>query len=218
MKKALIYCVRKCGASGIKKGILHFVTAFLFLMPWGGININSVHAQSDIQNTISDVSIAEGDEWYFFAGAITPPRAWHSSDFDVSSWKKGQSGFGYGSGANRTYLADMQGNYSTVYARQEFDINDIQKVAGIRLSVVCDGPFIAYLNGIEVIRTNTVQIEAYSQPGSPPQAEPLDISGFAHELFPYENVIAVECSNDDINSLGFSFIPLFEVLVNQEVR
>ncbi len=42
--------------------------------------------------------------------------------------------------------------------------------------------------------------------------EQLDISGFAHELFPGTNVLGIQGFNDDIDSSNFSFIPLFKIV------
>ena len=69
----------------------------------------------------------------------------------------------------------------------------------MKLSVVCDGPFIAYINGIEIARSNK-RI-----------TEPIDLSGFAHELLPGKNILAIECSNNDIRSERFYFMPEMEI-------
>jgi hypothetical protein len=128
--------------------------------------------------------IAEGDNWHYFKGIEEPPDKWHYASFDQSRWQTGQTGFGYGNGHYRTHLNDMQGTYLTLYARRVFTITNPTAVTEMTLSVVCDGPFKAYLNGIEVIRTNTVQVTPPNSSMGKPLAEPLNISGFAHELMP----------------------------------
>jgi hypothetical protein len=155
--------------------------------------------------------IVEGEKWHYFKGIEEPPDKWHYVSFDHLRWQTGQTGFGYGNGHYRTHLNDMQGTYLTLYARRVFTITNPTAVTEMTLSVVCDGPFKAYLNGIEVIRTNTVQVTPPNSSMGKPLAEPLNISGFAHELMPGSNVLAVQCSNDDIDSGDFSFIPLLEV-------
>ena len=146
------------------------------------------------------VWIREGDEWRYFKGVQEPTSEWNQSGFDDSIWQIGPSGFGYGREGNSTNLDDMQDNYLTVYVRRDFIVNDPNAVINITLSVECDGPFIAYLNGIEIIRNETGL-----------KGELLDVSGFIEELFPGENILAVEGSNDDINSDSFSFTPEFEL-------
>jgi hypothetical protein len=161
-----------------------------------GINDHSAQAATMLK-------IVEGDSWRYFKGTAKPPFKWNSIDFDDSTWPNGFTGLGYGS-SNRTLLGDMQGNYSTIYSRRQFNINNRAAVTGMIFSIKCDGPFIAYLNGIEVIRNNSAL-----------EAEILDIGGFIHELMPGKNVISVECNNDDINSTDFSFVPFLEILEDQ---
>lgn len=185
---------------------LCFALMFLLLVVKVGINEHSAQAASMLQ-------IVEGDAWQYFKGTTKPPRGWTSIDFDDSSWLNGITGLGYG-GSNRTYLSDMQGNYSTLYSRRQFNVKNIYAVTGISLSIACDGAFIAYLNGIEVIRNDSVSKSTPDKPAIP-LAEQLDVSGFIHELLPGKNVLAVECNNDDINSIDFSFIPLFEIFETQ---
>ncbi len=181
--------------------ILFFILALCML----GIFDQPVQAASKVR-------IIEGDEWHYFKGKTKPPRRWNHIGFDHSHWHKGPTGLGYGRPNLRTVLGDMQGNYLSVYARREFTIAKPAAVTGINLSVVCDGPFIAHINGIEVIRTNTIQMSTPGQAIGSPLAEQLDISGFAHELLPGSNVLTIECNNDDIDSNDFYFIPFFEVL------
>ena len=179
--------------------IIVFAVCFIVRGGIAAADVTKVEARAIVQ-------VSEGDEWRYFKGTTKPPYKWTDAGFDDSNWQKGLTGIGYGRG-NRTYLGDMQGNYSTVYARRQFTINDIYSVTGMTLSIACDGAFIAYLNGVEMIRNASVNTTA--------SAERLDISGFIHELLPGKNVLSVECSNDDINSKDFSFIPVFVVLEHQ---
>lgn len=174
------------------KVTLNFFLLFTLLVFETEIFSYTVQAQSV-------VNIVEGDVWRYFKGAEDPPYKWNHIGFDDSSWLSGPSGFGYGDGYYNTVLNDMQANYESIYVRREFTVSNPAAVTGITLSVVCDGPFKAYLNGIEVIRSN---FQIY---------EELSISGFAHELFPSVNVLAIQCFNDDINSNNFSFMPSFKV-------
>jgi hypothetical protein len=160
----------------------------------------ALNAEEVLSLLSEKVWIKEGDEWRYFKGVQEPPSEWNQSGFDDSSWQIGPSGFGYGRERNGTNLGDMRGNYLTVYVRRDLVVNDPNAVTNMTLSIECDGPFIAYLNGIEIIRNVS---------GLP--VEQLDVSGFIHELFPGENILAVEGSNDDINSDGFSFTPEFEL-------
>jgi hypothetical protein len=146
------------------------------------------------------LNISDGDEWHYFKGTVEPPNKWNHIGFDDSAWQTGPSGFGYGVGKHNTLLSDMRGKYKSVYIRREFTVVNYHRISRLILSVVCDGPFVAYLDGIEAIRSNRRQL-----------GDPLDLSGFAHELDHRINVLAIKCSNDDIDSDDFSFIPSFQL-------
>lgn len=152
----------------------------------------------------SIVHVIESDQWNYFTGTEVPAFKWNYPDFDDSNWLKGQTGLGYGVGSYRTSLSDMKNHYLTVYARREFIIDNPSAVTGITFSLICDGPFVAYINGNEAIR-NPVAVPIQ-----------LDLSSFAEMLLIGRNVFAVQCSNDDINSNDFSFTPFFDVLQKQE--
>ena len=92
----------------------------------------------------------------------------------------------------------MQGRFLGILGRKEFIINDPDEIEDLDLSVICDGPFVAYVNGIEVFRNESEVNEKIKL-------------GFAHELFPGKNILAIECSNDDIDSDDFSFVPELEI-------
>jgi hypothetical protein len=186
----------------VSHGLVPIFLWFAMLAGIAAINITAVQAGPIVH-------AAEGDDWRYFKGTIKPPYKWTQVDFDDSNWLKGLTGFGYGNSRSRTYLDDMKGNYSTVYARRQFTINNMYAVSRINLSILCDGAFIAYLNSVEIIRNDAINKSASTQT---PPAEQLDISGFIHELFPGKNVLSVECNNDDISSEDFLFIPVFEVL------
>ena len=148
---------------------------------------------------ISILNIAEGSQWRYLTGNDKSPDKWNHSGFDDSSWQEGPSGFGYGTGKNKTILKDMKGNYKTVYVRSKFTVREDRKITRMILSIVCDGPFVAYFNNIEIIRSKKRQ-----------KGDPLNMIGFAHELQYGTNILSVKCSNDDINSEDFRFVPSFQ--------
>ena len=164
------------------------------------------------RNVNAAIQIKEGDSWDYYKGVQSPPSNWKKNDFNAINWQKGMSGFGYGSSYIRTYLEDMKDRYLSVYARRSFSIQNIYSVIDMNLYIVCDGPFIAYLNGMEIIRNDVPLKSSVDQTTGRPKPEQLNISGFIHELMPGPNVLSIECSNDDIKSNDFTFIPIFEVI------
>ena len=164
------------------------------------------------------IDVFEGDEWDFFVGKKEPPPKWNHIGFDKpdKNWIKGRTGIGYGHERVRTELDDMRNNYRTIYARRNLTLSKTaheflqQDSVNITASIVCNGSFKVWLNGIEVIRS---QNERGGLGAQVQQASEIDITDFAQELLLIgENVLAVECSNDDIDSGSFLFIPTLRVM------
>ena len=115
----------------------------------------------------------------------------------------------------RTQLVDMRSNYLTVYAIRDLTLSKDayefvqQDSIDITLSIICDGSFKLWLNGIGIVRSHN---ERTTPEEGVSQALDIDITGFARELLlPGENVLAAECSDDVINSGSFLFIPTLRV-------
>ncbi len=156
------------------------------------------------------LKVDQGDEWSYLKGKVQPPRSWTHKQYDDSDWMKGRSGFGYSNKIKGTQLNDMKGKYEKVYLRKVFSVSNLKRISRMELSIECDGKYIAYINGIEVIR-NSVGTSGSKLTTGISQRQQLDISGFAHELLLGENVLSIQCENDDINSSSFSFVPAFEI-------
>jgi len=98
--------------------------------------------------------IAKNAEWQYLAGKDPTGLDWTKKDFDTSSWKRGQAGFGFGNGEVRTELPRDRGQVSSVYLRKEFSVEQADRVTEIGLMVDYRDGFIVYLNGREVARQN----------------------------------------------------------------
>jgi len=150
----------------------------------------------------------EHAEWNYLAGkSLHPAKGWTGLAFDTSNWKTGKAGFGYSDKDDNTVL-DMEDKFTVVYTRKEFELNDLKEVQNLGLAIRYDDAFIAYINGVEVLR-NGVDF------GSGVTAK-----GFTNhearnrELFPLaqhrklfnkgKNVISIEGHNADIGSSDFS--------------
>ncbi len=73
----------------------------------------------------------------------------------MTNGKKGQGGFWvWVMMMIFTILNDMPGNYTSVYIRNSFDVTDPFEFYNLKLSVVVDDGFAAYLNGFEIARFN----------------------------------------------------------------
>jgi hypothetical protein len=162
--------------------------------------------------------VAVGDLWSYFKGTSEPSggtRAWTQLGFDDSSWDEGPSGFGYGDGDDATILNDMVDNYSSVYARRVFAVQNPAAIPVLNLSIDFDDGFVAYLNGVEVARRDIAgapnsavafdDLASGANEAGTPVA--IDISAFADELRAGDNVLAIHGLNRTLDSSDFSLIP-----------
>jgi len=79
----------------------------------------------------------------------------------TTAWLNGSSGYGYSSdpaelATIRTVLSDMQGGYTSVYARLRFTLtaDQIASFTQLRSTVYYDDGYVLYLNGVEISRAN----------------------------------------------------------------
>jgi tetratricopeptide (TPR) repeat protein len=155
--------------------------------------------------------IVPGDAvWRYFPGteAPSPGLEWAQDDFDDQAWLEGKSGFGYGDGDDATVLKDMQNKYTTLYIRRAFDVADPSAYEKVTLSVSVDDGFIAYLNGVEVGRSNVPEVS----PGNDGLAnlsarEPLVPINVELSLRKGRNILALHGLNRDLESSDFSLAP-----------
>ncbi|MDA0814871.1 MAG: hypothetical protein O3C21_21030, partial [Verrucomicrobia bacterium] len=130
----------------------------------------------------------------------------------------GAAGFGFGDLDDKTTLSDMQGKYSSVYLRKEFDVKTSQDAENLILAVAYDDGFVAYLNGVEMARANVTK-------GSGPDA----VVAFSREAqeeyqtfsfrnvrdsfrFDAPNVLAIEGHNRSLSSDDFTVDPFIAML------
>ena len=101
--------------------------------------------------------VSVGDDWRYFRGReapSSPADAWKEPAFSDAAWELGPSGFGYGDGDDATPLADMAGNYVSVFTRKEFVVTAVPAKGELVLEIDYDDGFVAHLGGREVARRN----------------------------------------------------------------
>lgn len=131
-----------------------FVFMFIFtLMTW------------PVAGQVTDTWFAFGSDWHWRKGlneVSTPITAWRTNGFNDASWSVGLAPFHYGTNSatgddglfNGTILNDMPGNYRCVFLRKTFVVTNAAAVATLNLTANYDDGFIAWINGVEVARTN----------------------------------------------------------------
>lgn len=94
--------------------------------------------------------VYETNTWKYFIPTGSLPTNWNTLAFNDASWNSGQGGFGYGDGDDNTTFSST----ISVYQRVVFNIVDITKIDQFLLNVDYDDAFVAYLNGVEIARSN----------------------------------------------------------------
>ena len=155
------------------------------------------------------IVIAE-NQWNYHVGNSEPPSSWFEPSFIDSSWLSGPGGIGYGDNDDRTIIETA---YS-VYLRREFNIVDTSLISLLYLFPDYDDAFVAYLNGVEICRSNIGTVgeppefdalpyehsEAVLYRGRTPESYMIDKS----QLNNGSNILAVQVNNNGRNSSDIS--------------
>ena len=122
---------------------LDFMQKILILCS-GDDKKNKIHHFEDIIN-------AE-DQWSYFLGHSNPDTNWREITYNDSAWSLGYMGFGFDDNDDSTYITGV----SSLYLRKSFNIIDKEELMHLILDADYDDSFIAYLNGVELARSNNI--------------------------------------------------------------
>src|SRR5678816_1653946 len=158
-----------------------------------------------------------GETWRYLKGtnaASAPVTAWRQTGFDDSSWLSGQSGFDYSSYGAATTLTDLPLNYLSVFFRKKFTVLRPETVKWLILRVDYDDGFVAYLNGVEIVRRgfpgpagSSVPYNAAAAFHSAGAAEEIDVTPFTNLLVTGDNILAIQAHNSSVTSFSFTLVP-----------
>ena len=152
---------------------------------------------------------AQSSGWRYRKGLSEPPADWRSRTFiEDGTWSTGTTSIGYGDNDDSTTLGDMQGNYSTVYLRKTFDIDDPADVSSDwKLRVYVDDGCVVWINGNEVSRLfvpgGTLAFNALASNHEASWDE-VDLPDPESILVAGTNVIAIHAVNQALGSSDFS--------------
>ena len=159
--------------------------------------------------------IAEDTEWKYFKGKAEPSNPtsqWRQLSFDDNGWLSGATPIGYGPTVT-TELTDMRGNYTSVYLRREFQVNDPADIETLRFSLNYDEGFNIWINGTHL---DSVHVSGEELPYSATAADYK--SGYYSAVFTYSspdsflvsgaNLVAIQLLNYEINSSDCLFDPI----------
>ncbi|HCO92974.1 MAG TPA: hypothetical protein DIU00_03330 [Phycisphaerales bacterium] len=154
--------------------------------------------------------IGKGSNWKYLAGTH-PPSGWTQMEFDDVKWPTAPAGFGYSEDDIKTTLKNMMNRYSVVYLRKPFSLPEPDRISELGLVVKYDDAFIAYLNGIEILR---VGVEGGSgrrvsdvEKHDADNWEYFKIDNHATFLRKGANVLAIEGHNEKASSSDFYLHP-----------
>jgi hypothetical protein len=149
--------------------------------------------------------IPKGDVWQYFKGTQEPSAtgAWRQLGFaEDANWKNGRMPVGYDETIPmNTPLADMPGNYSTVYFRKIFNVSDPATLNTLQIQTLYDDGFKVWINGRLVLNQDLPATETpYNglATGSGRESAAYDtftLPAPVDYLVPGQNVIAVQLAN-----------------------
>ncbi|MBL9137251.1 MAG: lamin tail domain-containing protein [Verrucomicrobiales bacterium] len=154
------------------------------------------------------VVIEPGQEWRYRKGtaeASNPVSAWREPSFDDANWAAGRLPIGYDPAlALGTPLADMRGQYVSVFLRRTFDIADPGAITALELQALYDDGFRVWINGQQVLNANLDSGDlAFDTPAGPAresdQFETFEIPVPPGLLRTGANRIAVQIHNSSLN-------------------
>ncbi|TAL58776.1 MAG: T9SS type A sorting domain-containing protein [Bacteroidetes bacterium] len=98
-----------------------------------------------------EVPIFADSTWRYKVNTASGPAAnWYQPTYSDISWLQGKGGFGYADGDDQTNT----GAAYSVFLRKNFSVTDTSKYSLGVLMIDYDDAFVAFLNGVEVARSN----------------------------------------------------------------
>jgi len=189
--------------------------AMILRVMWLGMALGLLLGLSLAADDLALVRV--GEEWAFFKGTQSPSTAsndWQQLEFNDSTWLRGITGIGNIQAQNATFLTDMPGNYTAVFFRRKFVVQDPSQVTWLTLRVDYDDGFVAYLNGREIARrglsgvpNEPVPFDALAQPHAVRAPEDIDVSTFIPLLQSGTNVLAIQAHSAGLLDYDFCLVP-----------
>lgn len=147
------------------------------------------------------VAIPKSADWTRFDLGYKPASDWFTSSYSDASRSGGAAVLGYGDSyvtITVSYGNDPNNKYITTYFRETFDFNsDPFDVLAMRLLANYDDGFVAYLNGVEVVRSpsmpsGTIDFSTKASSHEGGTYELFDLAAAIPLLVPGTNLLAVE--------------------------
>jgi hypothetical protein len=117
--------------------------------------------KSNVPVVLETVTVLpEGSVYRYLDTGSAPPATWIDADFDDSSWKMGAAPLGYEDAhivTTVSYGFNANNKFITTWIRTTFEVTDAASVASAKVELMRDDGARAFLNGVEVARSNLPQ-------------------------------------------------------------
>lgn len=128
---------------------MRLITSLLLLLTYQYLAAQTNHWET---------AVYENDTWRYIVPTSEPDTNWRKPSFSAAAWNQGPGGFGFGDNDDNTTFPQSV----SVFHRIAFNITDTSKLYEAILNVDYDDGFVAYLNNVEIARSNI------NTPGKPP--------------------------------------------------
>ena len=146
-------------------------------------------------------------QWKYLATASAPAASWTNTGFNDASWDSGPGVLGFG----ESYIAtpvpfgpNANDKYRTTYFRRSFTVTAPESLGSLSLAARYDDGFVAYLNGVEVLRsglpTGSIAYTTLAAPHEGTAYESFNLSAFLGTLVTGSNVLAIELHQTSASS------------------
>ena len=149
--------------------------------------------------------------WRYWSGVNAPPAnyaQWNALGYNDQNWPQGMGSIGYGDNDDNTVISATP----SILMRREFQLADTADITHLIMHADYDDGFIAYVNGIEIMRSDnisgsplynaftTTDREAQMHTGGVPESLLIDRQLMKAVLRNGTNVLAVRVHNASANS------------------
>ena len=128
---------------------------------------------------------------------------WVNGDFNDAGWQTGNAPFRYGDGTGGTELTDMQGNYSTLFLRSNFNVQQAELIEEVSVRADWDDGFMLFINGVQVLSRQAPDVIGYDALSNGlheyGETEIVKLSATNLNLVEGENTLAVFCCNTSLS-------------------
>ncbi|RIK82775.1 MAG: hypothetical protein DCC68_05255 [Planctomycetota bacterium] len=159
--------------------------------------------------------------------------SWVAPDFNDAAWQNAITGVGYvaapeppfGDYIQTDLEAQIYQQRAGAYLRVPFDLASLPTIDSLKLHMRYDDGFVAYLNGVEIARSNvapgTPAWNATASSNRPDDSattfQDFDVSGFIDELVEGTNVLAIHGLNSSVAASDTGFLILPELVGSRTI-